>query len=206
MRLICRECSAIYEAPDELFASQPREVRCNRCGYQWVVPAATPAPAPVEASIDAPVAPSAPPPVSEPTAPPAAPHVEDIAPPAAAHPVDAEPTTRDSDTRPITPQPLASPPESDPPAAAAPSTRVLLDGRKPAVHTPGTPDPEERRLALDTIFASHGTTGHRRGMGGWGLWLTAMVIIVVVIAAILFEPQLVHAVPALAKIYAAFGL
>ncbi len=37
MRLVCRECSAVYEAPDSLFGPQPREVRCNRCGYQWTV-------------------------------------------------------------------------------------------------------------------------------------------------------------------------
>ncbi len=194
MRLICRECSAVYEAPDELFASQPREVRCNRCGYQWVVPAATPAPAPIDGAIAAPLTPSVSPTVAEPSA----------TAPVGATPT--EPITRDSDTRPISTQPEATTPEGDPPAAAAPSTRVLLDGQKPAVHPPGMPDPEERRLALDTIFASHGTTARRRGMGGWGFWLTAMIIIVLVIAAILFEPQLVHAVPALAKIYAAFGL
>jgi len=37
MRLVCLECSAAYEAPDNLFGSQPREVRCNRCGFQWTV-------------------------------------------------------------------------------------------------------------------------------------------------------------------------
>jgi predicted Zn finger-like uncharacterized protein len=37
MRLVCLECSAAYEAPDNLFGPQPREVRCNRCGYQWTV-------------------------------------------------------------------------------------------------------------------------------------------------------------------------
>jgi predicted Zn finger-like uncharacterized protein len=45
MRLVCPECSAAYDAPDTLF-SQSRDVRCNRCGFQWTVvasPAAPPA-------------------------------------------------------------------------------------------------------------------------------------------------------------------
>jgi predicted Zn finger-like uncharacterized protein len=46
MRLVCPECSAAYDAPDTLF-SQSRDVRCNRCGFQWTVVAPRAAPAAV---------------------------------------------------------------------------------------------------------------------------------------------------------------
>jgi predicted Zn finger-like uncharacterized protein len=46
MRLVCPECSAAYDAPDTLF-SQSRDVRCNRCGFQWTVVASRTAPAAV---------------------------------------------------------------------------------------------------------------------------------------------------------------
>jgi len=55
MRLVCPECSAAYDAPDTLF-SQSRDVRCNRCGFQWTV-MASPAAAPAVMELTSEVAP-----------------------------------------------------------------------------------------------------------------------------------------------------
>lgn len=68
------------------------------------------------------------------------------------------------------------------------------------------PDIQERRLAHDTLFDPAPSTRRRSGINGWSIWIAAMVIVLLVIGAILFEPQVVQSVPALAKVYRAVGL
>ncbi|WBU56897.1 zinc-ribbon domain-containing protein [Paracoccus sediminicola] len=35
MRLICPECNALYEVPDEMIPEEGREVECSACGHVW---------------------------------------------------------------------------------------------------------------------------------------------------------------------------
>jgi len=217
MRLVCRECSAAYEAPDTLFGAQPREVRCNRCGFQWTVigavkglPGAAPQAIPAQA-------------VSPQTdSPPAAPLPPDPVQPDPAQPSAAPPELiREPAAASLAPEPVAPPPAPsrladhlagplpDPaPAAHPPSTRSLLQ-RDDAAADFEMSDPEERRLSHELNFgeADHrpgGTRPVRRRRGG--LWLLAMLVIVLIIAAVLFEPQILSAVPALGALYRTIGL
>ncbi|GAB0117551.1 zinc-ribbon domain-containing protein [Acidisoma sp. 7E03] len=226
MRLVCRECSAAYEAPDTLFGAQPREVRCNRCGFQWTVvgavkamPGATTQASPPAAS---PAAVEAEPKVTMPPelirAPEEAslrmtPQPEPVAaaerpapePPAPVPAVAAGPSA-------IADQ-LAGPlPDSRSVAPAAaphpPSTRTLLE-RDGAVPDLDMGDPEERRLSHELSF---GEVDHRPGVNRpvrrrrGGLWLLLMIVIVLIVAAVLFEPQILSAVPGLHRVYSAVGL
>jgi predicted Zn finger-like uncharacterized protein len=62
MRIVCPSCSAAYDVPDSLMTAG-RQVRCARCGSDWVPLPATPAASPeLEAPLEAdPPAPPAPP-------------------------------------------------------------------------------------------------------------------------------------------------
>ena len=76
MRLICPNCDAQYEVPDEVIPSEGRDVQCSNCGQTWFqhhpdhpaeeadAPAAPDAPVPGEERAEAP---SAPPPMPEET-------------------------------------------------------------------------------------------------------------------------------------------
>lgn len=228
MRLVCRECSAIYEAPDTLFGAQPREVRCNRCGYQWTVvgavkavpgagqPLAAPqpvAPAPLNGQTETPAAGGMPPELlrDAPAAPPQSPSEppsRDVAaplPPTAASPA---PPARNST---LADKLAGSLPARTPdPEAAqpAPSTRSLL-ARDGSAMDLEMGDPEERRLSHELSFGETErapvTAGQSRS-GLRGLWLVLLLLIVLAIAAILFEPQILGAVPALSRVYRALGL
>ncbi|MCB8880867.1 zinc-ribbon domain-containing protein [Acidisoma cellulosilytica] len=214
MRLVCRECSAAYEAPESLFGPQPREVRCNRCGYQWTVvrpaspsdtsaaPAPMPMPVPIPTTLAQPDVAANPP--ATPPAMPAMP-APAVAPTAAVMlPPD---TARLADT-------LAPPPASPPAPAAAQaaepigSTRALLADLEPAFDETDRPDSEERRLSHELSFGETeyypAARKHRSTRGR--IWLILLIVIVIIIAAILFKPQLVNAIPALDGLYAAVGL
>lgn len=213
MRLVCRECSAAYEAPDSLFGPQPREVRCNRCGYQWTVvgPASqgeTRAPLPVPTAMPMPAPAPAPVPLpplaAQPTVPPAAPAAAPIAEPepvaATLLPADTERLADTLAARPVAPPVLRTEP-------AAPSTRALLGDIPAEAADIDMPDAEERRLSHELSFGE--TERHplpERRSRGRGLWLLILIVVVIVIAAILFKPQLVDAVPALGSVYASVGL
>jgi predicted Zn finger-like uncharacterized protein len=232
MRLLCRECSAVYEAPDTLFGAQPREVRCNRCGYQWTVVGAVKA----VASGPQPVMPPPPPtaaggmppefmrgPAMPPSALPVASAVSTPDAPAAA-PADAPPSPAkpsilaDNLAGPL-PSRMPDPPTAEPVALepvvaepvvarAAPSTRSLLL-RNETEDEIAMGDPEERRLSHELSFGEteRAPVAHRGPRSGWrGLWLLVMLIVVLIIAAILFEPQILSAVPALGHVYGAVGL
>jgi len=189
MRLVCRECSAAYEAPDSLFGPQPREVRCNRCGYQWtVVGPASPGDVRAPVPMPAPAVPSpAPLPEAEPVT-------------ATLLPADTE---RLADTLAVRPAPVLR----VEPAAA--STRALLGDIPAEAADIEMPDAEERRLSHELSFGEterHPAPITRSGGGGRGLWPVILIVIVLVIGAILFKPQLIDAVPALGSIYASVGL
>jgi predicted Zn finger-like uncharacterized protein len=234
MRLLCRECSATYEAPDNLFGAQPREVRCNRCGFQWTVVGAVKAvpgagPQPVMASPEAAAAAGGIPPefmrgpAIPPAAPPVAPTVSDpVSPPAVsatAAPVVPAKTSvlADNLAGPLPsrmssrmPDPLAAGPVVVEPVVAppSPSTRSLLARGETEAEIP-MGDPEERRLSHELSFGEteRAPVAHRASRGLWrGLWLVVMLIVVLGIAAILFEPQILSAVPALGHLYAVIGL
>lgn len=44
MRIVCPACAATYEVPDALLAAGPRQVRCAKCGHEWMPPGVAPAP------------------------------------------------------------------------------------------------------------------------------------------------------------------
>ncbi|HTI01863.1 MAG TPA: zinc-ribbon domain-containing protein [Acidisoma sp.] len=217
MRLVCRECSAIYEAPDNLFGAQPREVRCNRCGYQWTVVGAVKAvpglgPQQAMAQPEPAAAGGMPPdlmrdPSALPAERPPSKLVSAQGRAAAASPA-APLAARNSPLADSVAGPLPGrtlePAVAEPPA----STRSLLKRDETEAEF-DMGDPEERRLSHELSFGEteRAPVADRPSWSGWrGAWLVAMLIIVLVIAAILFEPQVVGAVPALGRLYAAVGL
>jgi hypothetical protein len=90
---------------------------------------------------------------------------------------------------------------------AAASTRALLGDIPAEAADIDMPDAEERRLSHELSFGETErhpapvTHSRRRG-----LWPVILIVIVLVIGAILFKPQLIDAVPALGGIYASVGL
>lgn len=221
MRLVCRECSAAYEAPDTLFGAQPREVRCNRCGFQWTVVGAVKA-----VTVAGPQTEGAPPKTSLGGMPPEfmrgpamPPDTPAAAPGSTAEDAPAKTSAlADSLAGPLpgrTPDPiLPKPPAPDlvvaQPVVAPPSpaTRSLLT-REETEADLEMGDPEERRLSHELSFGEteRAPAAHRAARSrGRSLWLLVMLVVVVIIAAILFKPQLLGAVPALGGLYAAIGL
>jgi hypothetical protein len=90
----------------------------------------------------------------------------------------------------------------------APSTRALLGDPLPDGEEMDLPDPEERRLSHELSF---GDTERQLSAGPRPrsfrrIWVAILTIIIVIIAAILFQPQLVSAFPALDRLYALVGL
>jgi predicted Zn finger-like uncharacterized protein len=235
MRLLCLECSAIYEAPDSLFGPEPREVRCNRCGYQWTVigsrpPESHPA-AIVAGSAARPTCPvvgaapttDLPPEVAPPELPPA--------PPSPAQPelalmrdrtatgaAQAGPVRRgsaglaDSLAGPMlsrdskSAEPIT--PKLGRPEPAAASTRVLLGGSPTAEAAVQAPDPEERRLSHELAFgqAERRRPNDRSGGSRRIVAVIVMVTIFVATVAVIFKPQIVGAFPGMKAAYAALGL
>lgn len=75
MRIVCPQCAAVYNVPDEVLARPPRLFRCARCTHQWTPPStASPAVEPSPDPLPPPAAavPRAPPRVAGPAAAPAA--------------------------------------------------------------------------------------------------------------------------------------
>lgn len=212
MRLVCRECSAAYEAPDSLFGPQPREVRCNRCGYQWTV--VGPAQAVNSGGEPAAAEPLTPAPALPAPAAPMPPFGSDAAPLPQSAPLALQEGTMPPS--PAAPPVSPRPPESVPPAAAAlragpaaASTRALIGEPPPEDEAEPVPDAEERRLSHELSFGETErptVVRKSRGHSLRGVWLVILVILVVIIAAVLFKPQLVGAMPGLAGLYASVGL
>jgi predicted Zn finger-like uncharacterized protein len=222
MRLVCLECSAAYEAPDNLFGPQPREVRCNRCGYQWTVVApgsedTVPHAAPGTDAAQAPALASSPQPDLSRPRPAAAPlRPEPVTPPPGTVPAPAlKASGRLVDT-------LAGPPEPNDhldadelprPAPmvepAAESTRALLANAPTGETMIVPPDPEERRLSHDLDFGET-ERGPRSIDGEWGtrrvVVILILLIILTIIAAVIFEAEIVDVVPALKPVYEQLGL
>ena len=216
MRLVCLECSAAYEAPDSLFGPQPREVRCNRCGYQWTVVASSPEANTVPAgpSIAPPPPPPSPPPEPAPPRVAMAPAKRADALAAPTPPPPSPMTVRrsaslaDTLAGELTPSESLAVNEGPRSASAAESTRTLLSSgpREEAYIAP--PDPEERRLSHDLDFGE--TARPPRASEGGGTRRTVVILILIIlsvgIAAVVFEQQVVAAAPALKSIYAQLGL
>ena len=200
MRLVCRECSAAYEAPDSLFGPQPREVRCNRCGFQWTVTGpAKPATAGAGAAPLSPMPPvpaaPAPAPAEQAAAPTPQPGVQQ--PPAATNPAR---TTETPAVKPPGPVPLRAEP-------AAASTRALIGDPPADAAEIILPDGEERRLSHELSFGDmEHQPAQRKPHSFRPIWFVILVVLVLIIAAILFKPQLVGAFPGLDALYAIIGL
>lgn len=224
MRLVCAECSAVYEVPDSLFGPDAREVRCNRCGYQWVVvgshqgsaAAAQPVeavPAPVLAT-DAPQ----PSPVASASASASAPEPpqlellqqagpEPVVAPApipeflpAGQRVAATPQTAGDPVLQVTPPPLVAEP---PPA----STRALLAAGTSTETMIPPPDPEERRLYHDLAFGQTEQRPSDRSAGsGRTITIVIILIIIAVIAAIVFKGEIAATFPGMKGVYRSVGL
>jgi predicted Zn finger-like uncharacterized protein len=212
MRLVCLECSAAYEAPDNLFGPQPREVRCNRCGYQWTVigsrpeESATPSalsigPAEQPAPVAAPhVSPPPGLPAPEPAAAALSPPPEPPSAPPAPQPVVEPPPLRasarlaDSLAGPLPPQ--APPPPPAPPITPevalpaivvepqAASTRSLLTNGATTTGGIDAPDPEERRLSHELDFGD-ADRGRQTREGTGGARRAALLLIVLIAVVII---------------------
>ncbi len=200
MRLVCLECSAAYEAPDNLFGTQPREVRCNRCGYQWTVigsgptdnsAAATLSVGPEQASQPASIHPMATPPAPAP--PSARPQAAMPPLPPNQPPVAAE----------LPPTPIAVEPSAE-------STRSLLAGAPQDESTIPQPDPEEKRLSHELDFGVPEREHLQSSKGGGGTRRLALVVIFLIIAlgvvAVVFENPIIAAFPGLKSMYSGLGL
>ena len=227
MRLVCLECSAVYEAPDSLFGPQPREVRCNRCGYQWTVVASRPEDdtaaaglsvgppeSPSSSSSSSPAQPKEPPHARAAVAPP--PRPDSMAappPPSLAFPPPRSARLADSLAGPLTPTDHPPAREYPRPMAvvepAAESTRTLLAGAAIGDGRIAPPDPEERRLSHELDF-DEAERLRQTGDGGGGTRRVVVLLIVCLvalgIAAIVFETQVVALLPALKPLYAQLGL
>ncbi len=53
MRIVCPNCAAAYDVPDQVMAGPPRAFRCARCAHEWT-PNAQPPPAADAPGSDAP--------------------------------------------------------------------------------------------------------------------------------------------------------
>jgi predicted Zn finger-like uncharacterized protein len=146
MRLVCPNCEAKYEVPDDAIPDTGRDVQCTNCGHTWFqmrgrtaafVPpapaetAAAPEPAPAPVPEPEPVAEAAP--VEQPaaeaieTVAEAAPVVSDV--PEVAEAVEPEAVTTASDILPDAPAATDSPAvaESEPAEVAAPDAAVATE-------------------------------------------------------------------------------
>ncbi len=220
MRLVCLECSAVYEAPDSLFGPQPREVRCNRCGYQWTVVGSRPEDnaGPAGLSIGPAESPPSLPsrPAFAPSARPepmAAPPLAAPPPPSPAFPPQRSARLADSLAGPLTP--TDNPPAKDYPRPmvvvepTAESTRILLANAANSDSRLTPPDTEERRLSHELDFDDAERLRRAGDSGGGGRRLVVLLIVVLValgVAAVVFETQIIAMVPALKSIYAQLGL
>ncbi|WP_264478778.1 hypothetical protein [Acidisoma silvae] len=138
--------------------------------------------------------------------------VDDAPLPAAPPPVTPAAMTPPPDTARLA-DTLASRPGSAAPAPviaaeSSASTRTLLDDVAADIDDDPRPDAEERRLSHELSFGEtdYRAPGGRKPHRGRLIWFILLIVIVLIIAAILFEPQLIAAVPALGSLYAAVGL
>jgi len=205
MKIVCPTCEANYEVPESVLAAK-RQVRCARCGNDWI-PGANWQPEGASAEVEVAPAPSVAP--ATPAQPPPPP-----APPPAPPPV----------TTSIEPPPAVAP---APPAAAAPApepppleqvheTVAAID--EPAVAPPAEPVGEELppaaarlRQSAATAFgdpietvsapqpASKGTP-----VGAW--ILSILVLIAFAGAAVVFKLPIMKAWPPSERVYDAVGL
>ena len=88
------------------------------------------------------------------------------------------------------------------------ATRSLLHHRPAEAGGIPMPDSEERRLSHELSFgeSDYSMPKPRGGRSLRRLLILVTVISVAIVATILFQPQIVGAVPALASLYAALGL
>ncbi len=236
MRLVCPECAAAYDAPDNLFGPQPRQVRCNRCGYQWSVIGAATTTATEMATAPAVEALPEPPPPTQPRAMPTPP-VLDAAPVAVMAPPEVAAPASLPPVAPRIPDPIPEPePELPPfrssgssrladtlagprapvldetsgevilPASTAASTRKLFGGVAAADPVEMGPDPEERRLSAELDFGKPERYGREKSGTGRIILVLIALIIIVAVAAVIFKDNIIAVVPSAESLYAAVGL
>ena len=92
---------------------------------------------------------------------------------------------------------------------AAESTRTLLANAPTSETIIAPPDPEEKRLSHELDFGET-ERGPRTSDGEWGtrraVVILILLIILIGIAAVIFEAEIVDVIPALKPIYAQIGL
>ena len=173
MRLVCPNCEAKYEVPDDAIPDTGRDVQCANCGHAWfqmrarpVVAAPEPPPAPpvAQPAVDEPpakpeVAPPAADPapeavvetpaesIAEPEPAPEAPAIVADEAPADASPADAAPSDADADPD-LAPEPDVEP-EADRPAYAVDES-VLAILREEAEREANARRAEARALETQT--------------------------------------------------------
>jgi hypothetical protein len=93
---------------------------------------------------------------------------------------------------------------------AAVSTRTLLSSGPADAADIAPPDPEERRLSHELDFGETERPRRTTRSSGGGTRRTVMILILLIIlagvGAVVFETQIIAAVPALKSIYAQLGL
>ena len=147
MRLVCPNCAATYEVPEDAIPDTGRDVQCASCGHGWYFMRPQADKAKVEpkvetgastAAVAAPVPEPAPEPITEPAAEPAAPPVVEPVAEALAEPADApEPET-------------AAEPATDPVAEAEPMAEPAAE---PPPFATVDPAPEDAEAALEKALA-----------------------------------------------------
>ena len=121
MRLVCPNCEAKYEVPEDAIPETGRDVQCANCGHAWYqmrprAAVAEPAPA-----TSAAVAPPAPEPIAEPAPEPEPDAIPEVALTSAAPEPDALPAEA-----PVEPEPEAAV-EPEPPASPAPAAELPVE-------------------------------------------------------------------------------
>lgn len=212
MRLTCPNCGVEYEVPEGMVPAAGRHVQCTSCHTRWFVRGGARAPAsedqiltrlenwrprPVPVAVPAAAAPppapapdAEPPADPEPVAAPAAgeaeatPEAEAAPEPVSPEPPDTPvaPQPPDAPTPPDTPAPPDMPPDTPPPPPARPAPRLDLGG-DPARADPVAPRP--RRFA--------------RG------FTTAVLLVLLALAAYLYRAPIAGRVPAAGPALAAYA-
>lgn len=168
MRLVCPNCEAKYEVPEDAIPETGRDVQCANCGHAWFQMRPRAAVTETVAAPPAPIAPPVAPPVAEP-----APTPEPVAEPAA--------TARPEDSHPIaepipepTPEPLPaedviveSTPVDPPPAAfveaATDDSLVAGDGVAAITDAASANDVEAAPIVEEVIEAAAETVSMEPG-------------------------------------------
>jgi predicted Zn finger-like uncharacterized protein len=199
MKIVCPACEATYDVPESVLASK-RQVRCARCGNDWV-PGANWQPEPAPAAEPAPTAETAQSPAPAQTPPPEPPPQ----PAAEAQTAQPEPPPAAPEPPAAAPEPLAAVPDL-PPAAPEPT----FDDRLPEPDPAAVPPAAARlRQSAATAFGNApepplAVPATRTPVGAW----IASILLLVALAGagVAFKTQVMKAWPPSERLYNAIGL